>query len=136
MFKKLFNFGKKKEENQVEEVAQSVEEVENIETEEKVVEAVDFKLSSMEELDTQEEAKSEENENVTETEVEENTDEIVESENNEVIASVDDVSSAIKDGSLSDLRLKSALKAFIIFTTSIASFIVSSGLIGRLNSCS
>ena len=32
MLKKLFNFGKKKEENQVEEVAQSVEEVENIET--------------------------------------------------------------------------------------------------------
>ena len=58
MLKKLFNFGKKKEENQVEEVAQSVEEVENIETEEKVVEAVDFKLSSTEELDTQEEAKS------------------------------------------------------------------------------
>ena len=84
MFKKLFNFGKKKEENQVEEVAQSVEEVENIETEEKVVEAVDFKLSSMEELDTQEEAKSEENENVTETDVEETIDEIVE-ENNEVI---------------------------------------------------
>lgn len=85
MFKKLFNFGKKKEENQVEEVAQSVEEVENIETEEKVVEAVDFKLSSMEELDTQEEAKSEENENVTETDVEETIDEIVEEENNEEI---------------------------------------------------
>ena len=85
MLKKLFNFGKKKEENQVEEVAQSVEEVENIETEEKVVEAVDFKLSSMEELDTQEESKSEENENVTETDVEETIDEIVESENNEVI---------------------------------------------------
>ena len=84
MLKKLFNFGKKKEENQVEEVAQSVEEVENLETEEKVVEAVDFKLSSMEELDTQEEAKSEENENVTETDVEETIDEIVE-ENNEVI---------------------------------------------------
>lgn len=85
MLKKLFNFGKKKEENQVEEVAQSVEEVENIETEEKVVEAVDFKLSSMEELDTQEEAKSEENENVTETDVEETIDEIVEEENNEEI---------------------------------------------------
>ena len=85
MFKKLFNFGKKKEENQVEEFAQSVEEVENIETEEKVVEAVDFKLSSMEELDTQEEAKSEENENVTETDVEETIDEIVEEENNEEI---------------------------------------------------
>ena len=85
MFKKLFNFGKKKEENQVEEVAQSVEEVENIETEEKVVEAVDFKLSSTEELDTQEEAKSEENENVTETDVEETIDEIVEEENNEEI---------------------------------------------------
>ena len=85
MFKKLFNFGKKKEENQVEEVAQSVEEVENLETEEKVVEAVDFKLSSMEELDTQEEAKSEENENVTETDVEETIDEIVEEENNEEI---------------------------------------------------
>ena len=85
MLKKLFNFGKKKEENQVEEVAQSVEEVENIETEEKVVEAVDFKLSSTEELDIQYEVKSEENENVTETEVEENTDEIVEEENNEEI---------------------------------------------------
>ena len=85
MLKKLFNFGKKKEENQVEEVAQSVEEVENLETEEKVVEAVDFKLSSMEELDTQEEAKSEENENVTETDVEETIDEIVEEENNEEI---------------------------------------------------
>ena len=85
MFKKLFNFGKKKEENQVEEVAQSVEEVENLETEEKVVEAVDFKLSSMEELDTQEEAKSEENENITETDVEETIDEIVEEENNEEI---------------------------------------------------
>ena len=85
MLKKLFNFGKKKEENQVEEVAQSVEEVENIETEEKVVEAVDFKLSSTEELDTQEEAKSEENENVTETDVEETIDEIVEEENNEEI---------------------------------------------------
>ena len=85
MFKKLFNFGKKKEENQVKEVAQSVEEVENLETEEKVVEAVDFKLSSMEELDTQEEAKSEENENVTETDVEETIDEIVEEENNEEI---------------------------------------------------
>ena len=88
MLKKLFNFGKKKEENQVEEVAQSVEEVENIETEEKVVEAVDFKLSSMEELDTQEEAKSEENENVTETDVEETIDEIVEEENNEEIEEV------------------------------------------------
>ena len=87
MLKKLFNFGKKKEENQVEEVAQSVEEVENIETEEKVVEAVDFKLSSMEELDTQEESKSEENENVTETDVEETIDEIVE-ENNEEIEEV------------------------------------------------
>ena len=87
MLKKLFNFGKKKEENQVEEVAQSVEEVENLETEEKVVEAVDFKLSSMEELDTQEEAKSEENENVTETDVEETIDEIVE-ENNEEIEEV------------------------------------------------
>ena len=85
MLKKLFNFGKKKEENQVEEVAQSVEEVENLETEEKVVEAVDFKLSSMEELDTQEEAKSEENENITETDVEETIDEIVEEENNEEI---------------------------------------------------
>ena len=85
MLKKLFNFGQKKEENQVEEVAQSVEEVENIETEEKVVEAVDFKLSSTEELDTQEEAKSEENENVTETDVEETIDEIVEEENNEEI---------------------------------------------------
>ena len=84
MFKKLFNFGKKKEENQVEEVAQSVEEVENLETEEKVVEAVDFKLSSMEELDTQEEAKSEENENVTETDVEETIDEIVEENNEEI----------------------------------------------------
>ena len=84
MLKKLFNFGKKKEENQVEEVAQSVEEVENIETEEKVVEAVDFKLSSMEELDTQEEAKSEENENVTETDVEETIDEIVEENNEEI----------------------------------------------------
>ena len=87
MFKKLFNFGKKKEENQVEEVAQSVEEVENLETEEKVVEAVDFKLSSTEELDIQYEVKSEENENVTETEVEETTDEIVE-ENNEEIEEV------------------------------------------------
>ena len=87
MFKKLFNFGKKKEENQVEEVAQSVEEVENIETEEKVVEAVDFKLSSTEELDIQYEVKSEENDNVTETEVEETTDEIVE-ENNEEIEEV------------------------------------------------
>ena len=84
MLKKLFNFGKKKEENQVEEVAQSVEEVENIETEEKVVEAVDFKLSSTEELETQEEAKSEENENVTETDVEETIDEIVEENNEEI----------------------------------------------------
>ena len=84
MLKKLFNFGKKKEENQVEEVAQSVEEVENIETEEKVVEALDFKLSSMEELDTQEESKSEENENVTETDVEETIDEIVEENNEEI----------------------------------------------------
>ena len=85
MLKKLFNFGKKKEENQVEEVAQSVEEVENIETEEKVVEAVDFKLSSTEELDIQYEVKSEENENITETDVEETIDEIVEEENNEEI---------------------------------------------------
>ena len=98
MFKKLFNFGKKKEENQVEEVAQSVEEVENLETEEKVVEAVDFKLSSMEELDTQEEAKSEENENVTETEVEENTDEIVEEENNEDMeVSVEEIIETIEE---------------------------------------
>ena len=99
MLKKLFNFGKKKEENQVEEVAQSVEEVENIETEEKVVEALDFKLSSMEELDTQEEAKSEENENVTETEVEENTDEIVEEENNEDMeVSVEEIIETIEEG--------------------------------------
>ena len=91
MLKKLFNFGKKKEENQVEEVAQSVEEVENIETEEKVVEAVDFKLSSMEELDTQEEAKSEENENVTETDVEETIDEIVEENNEEIEELVEEI---------------------------------------------
>ena len=98
MFKKLFNFGKKKEENQVKEVAQSVEEVENLETEEKVVEAVDFKLSSIEELDTQEEAKSEENENVTETEVEENTDEIVEEENNEDMeVSVEEIIETIEE---------------------------------------
>ena len=98
MFKKLFNFGKKKEENQVEEVAQSVEEVENIETEEKVVEAVDFKLSSTEELDIQEEAKSEENENFTETEVEENTDEIVEEENNEDMeVSVEEIIETIEE---------------------------------------
>ena len=99
MLKKLFNFGKKKEENQVEEVAQSVEEVENIETEEKVVEAVDFKLSSTEELDIQYEVKSEENENVTETEVEENTDEIVEEENNEDMeVSVEEIIETIEEG--------------------------------------
>ena len=98
MLKKLFNFGKKKEENQVEEVAQSVEEVENIETEEKVVEAVDFKLSSTEELDIQYEVKSEENENVTETEVEENTDEIVEEENNEDMeVSVEEIIETIEE---------------------------------------
>ena len=98
MLKKLFNFGKKKEENQVEEVAQSVEEVENIETEEKVVEAVDFKLSSTEELDIQYVVKSEENENVTETEVEENTDEIVEEENNEDMeVSVEEIIETIEE---------------------------------------
>ncbi|MBQ1793357.1 MAG: signal recognition particle-docking protein FtsY, partial [Peptostreptococcaceae bacterium] len=99
MFKKLFNFGKKKEENQVEEVAQSVEEVENIETEEKVVEAVDFKLSSMEELDTQEEAKSEENENVTETDVEETIDEIVEENNEEIEELVEEMIETTEEAS-------------------------------------
>ncbi|MBE6944314.1 MAG: inorganic phosphate transporter [Ruminococcaceae bacterium] len=37
-------------------------------------------------------------------------------ESNEVTASVEDVSSAIDEGKIADLRLKSALKAFIIFT--------------------
>ena len=37
-------------------------------------------------------------------------------ESNEVTASIEDVSSAVEEGKIADLRLKSALKAFIIFT--------------------
>ena len=37
------------------------------------------------------------------------------STNNEVTASVEDVEAALANGTLADLRLKSALKAFIIF---------------------
>ena len=46
--------------------------------------------------------------------------------NNEVVASPDDVSSAIENGTLDQLRLKSALKAFIIFACSgITVFVMS-----------
>ncbi|MGL5715558.1 MAG: signal recognition particle-docking protein FtsY [Paraclostridium sp.] len=81
MFKKLFNFGKKKEENKVEEeIVQIDGNIEIEDKEENIVEAVEFKVQSNEELDKSEEAQIEKNSNEVEIEECVINEEVVESE--------------------------------------------------------
>ncbi|MGL5750171.1 MAG: signal recognition particle-docking protein FtsY [Paraclostridium sp.] len=81
MFKKLFNFGKKKEENKVEEeIVQIDGNIEIEDKEENIVEAVEFKVPSNEELDKSEEAQIEKNSNEVEIEECVINEEVVESE--------------------------------------------------------
>ncbi len=101
MFKKLFNFGKKKEENKLEETSQINEEntkskedtnVEAEKKEEHVVEAVDFSVSASEELKEEIESNDENKVNNEEDLVNESeeADEEVEEEQIEVIESVEE----------------------------------------------